>query len=129
MTDPSLSAPITGEELHALRRRSGFPRLRYCGELGITGNQLIEFERGTRVVPGAVAARAGLLDGQGSSTIRVAVATFGDQFVVTVYSLLEEVGRWRPEVLPIVHDHRASAVIAARDYAAKHGYEFSAFGV
>lgn len=129
MTDPSLSAPISGEELRALRRRSGLQRLRYCGELGITGNQLVDFERGSRLVPADVAARARILDGQGSSTRRVAVASFGDQFVVTVYSLIEEVGRWRPEVLPIVHASRASAVTAARDYAAQHGCEFSAFGV
>lgn len=129
MPDPVLQAPMSGDELRALRRRSGFMRYRYRGQLGVTEGQLKAYEAGRQPIPTEIATRARVIDGQGPTTKRVGVARFGDKFVVIDYSLIEEAGRWRAEVLPIVHDDRGSAVIAARDYAAQHCGEFIPMGI
>lgn len=123
-----MTAPMTGEELVALRRRTGFKRARFCGELAINTNELTAFEKNQRAVPTEVAARARRLDGQGTSARRIGIATFGEKFVVVQFSLFDELDVWRVDVLPMVHDNRASAVIAARDFASLHGHEFAAIG-
>ncbi|MDB5712507.1 MAG: hypothetical protein JWL96_4577 [Sphingomonas bacterium] len=128
MNDAPLSEPMSGKELLALRKRTGLRRTQFCGQLGIASARLYEFEGGTRDIPPEVAARARILDGQGAKSLKVCIASFGDKFVVVRFSLIEEVDRWRVDVLPIVHDNRASAVLAAKDYASRHGYEFSAVG-
>lgn len=128
MNDASLLEPMSGEELLALRKRTGLRRTRFCGLLGIASARLYEFEGGTREIPPEVATRARILDGQGAKALKVGVASFGDKFVVVRFSLIEDVDRWRVDVLPIVHDSRGSALLAAKDYASLHGYEFSAVG-
>lgn len=123
-----LSAPVTASELIAIRARSGMRRDRFCGALLITSNQLSAFEKGDRDVPVEVSRMARILDGQGSDGKHVGIATFGDNFVVVLLSLIKEVGLWRADVLPVLHDDRASAMAAGRDYAKLNGYAFSAIG-
>lgn len=128
MRDTAPLPEMTGAELASIRRRSGFRRDRFCGALGITSNVLAALEKDAREIPRDVAERARRIDGQGATTRRVGVATFGEMFAVVRFSLFDELDVWRVDILPIVHDNRTSAVLAARDYARLHGCEFAAIG-
>jgi hypothetical protein len=128
MNELPTAAAMTGAELAAIRRRAGFKRGNFCGQVGILNAKLGLYESGRLAIPDDAARRARILDGQGATTKRVGIAAFGARFLIVKLSLIEAADIWIIEALPIVHDDRKSAVIAARDYAAEHDHEFVPIG-